>query len=42
MGTRLRGSGEEKTLENNDRAFYEVFEGPEGLEAKGVSRVSEQ
>jgi cold shock protein len=35
-------AGEEQTLENNDRVSYEVFEGPEGLEAKGVSKVSEQ
>ena len=35
-------AGEEETLENNDRVSYEVFEGPEGLEAKGVSKVSEQ
>jgi cold shock protein len=35
-------AGEEETLENNDRVSYEVFEGPEGLEAKGISRVSEQ
>ena len=35
-------AGEEETLENNDRVSYEVFEGSEGLEAKGVSKVSEQ
>ena len=35
-------AGEEQTLENNDRVSYEVFEGPEGLEAKGVSKVYEQ
>ena len=34
--------GEEETLLNNDRVSYEVFEGPEGLEAKGVYKVSEQ
>ena len=34
--------GEEETLLNNDRVSYEVFEGPEGLEAKGVCKVSEQ
>jgi len=31
-------AGEEETLEDNDRVSYEVFEGPEGLEAKGVQR----
>ena len=35
-------AGEEETLENNDRVSYEVFEGPEGLEAKGVYKDSEQ
>jgi cold shock CspA family protein len=35
-------AGEEQTLKNNDRVSYEMFEGPEGLEAKGVSKVSEQ
>jgi len=35
-------AGEEETLVNNDRVSYEVFEGPEGLEAKGVHKVSEQ
>ncbi len=35
-------AGEEETLENNDRVSYEVFQGREGLEAKGVYKVSEQ
>ena len=35
-------AGEEKTLEDNDMVSYEVFEGPEGLEAKGVYKDSEQ
>ena len=35
-------AGEEETLEDNDRVSYEVFEGPEGLEAKGVCKDSEQ
>ena len=35
-------AGEEEPLEDNDRVSYEVVEGPEGLEAKGVYRVSEQ
>jgi cold shock CspA family protein len=35
-------AGEEETLENNDRVSYEVFEGPEGLEAKGVCKVAYQ
>ncbi len=34
-------AGEHETLENNDRVSYEVFHGPEGLEAKGVYKVSE-
>ena len=35
-------AGEEETLEDNDMVSYEVFEGPEGLEAKGVFKDSEQ
>jgi CspA family cold shock protein len=35
-------AGEEETLEDNHRVSYEVFEGPDGLEAKGVHKVSEQ
>ena len=35
-------AGEEETLEDNDRVSYEVFKGPEGLEAKGVCKDSEQ
>ena len=35
-------AGEEETLEDNDMVSYEVFEGPEGLEAKGVGKDSEQ
>ena len=35
-------AGEEETLENNDRVSYEVFQGREGLEAKGVYKISEQ
>ena len=35
-------AGEKETLENNDRVYYEVFHGREGLEAKGVYKVSEQ
>ena len=35
-------AGEEETLENNDRVYYEVLQGREGLEAKGVYNVSEQ
>jgi cold shock CspA family protein len=35
-------AGEEETLEDNDMVSYEVFEGPEGLEAKGVCKDSEQ
>ena len=35
-------AGEKETLENNDRVYYEVFHGTEGLEAKGVYKVSEQ
>jgi cold shock protein len=35
-------AGEEETLENNDRVSYEVFQGREGLEAKGVYKVSEE
>ena len=35
-------AGEEETLEDNDMVSYEVVEGPEGLEAKGVYKVSEQ
>ena len=35
-------AGEEETLKNNDKVSYEVFEGPEGLEAKGVYKDSEQ
>ena len=34
-------AAEQETLENNDRVSYEVFHGPEGLEAKGVYKVSE-
>ncbi len=34
-------AAEQETLENNDRVSYEVFQGPEGLEAKGVHKVSE-
>jgi CspA family cold shock protein len=33
---------EDESLENNDRVSYEVFEGPEGLEAKGVYKDSEK
>ena len=35
-------AGEQETLENNDRVYYEVFHGREGLEAKGVYKVSAQ
>jgi cold shock CspA family protein len=35
-------AGEEETLEDNDMVSYEVFEGSEGLEAKGVCKDSEQ
>ena len=35
-------AGEEETLEDNDMVSYEVFEGLEGLEAKGVCKASEQ
>jgi len=35
-------AGEEETLEHNDRVYYEVLQGREGLEAKGVYNVSEQ
>jgi len=35
-------AGEEETLENNDRVYYEVLQEREGLEAKGVYNVSEQ
>ena len=35
-------AGEEETLEDNERVSYEVFEGPEGSEAKGVCKDSEQ
>ena len=35
-------AGEEEPLENNARVSYEVFQGREGLEAKGVHKVSEQ
>jgi len=35
-------AGEEESLEHNDRVSYEVLQGREGLEAKGVSKVSEQ
>jgi CspA family cold shock protein len=35
-------AGEEETLENNDRVSYEILEGPEGLEAKEVYKVSER
>ena len=35
-------AGEEEPLEDNDMVSYEVFEGPEGLEAKGVCKDSEQ
>jgi CspA family cold shock protein len=31
--------GEEKSLENNDKVFYEVTQGTEGPEARNVSRV---
>ena len=34
-------AAEQETLENNDRVSYEVVHGPEGLEAKGVYKVSE-
>ncbi len=34
-------TAEQETLENNDRVSYEVFHGHEGLEAKGVYKVSE-
>ena len=35
-------AGEEETLANNDRVSCEVFQGREGLEAKGVYKDSEQ
>jgi cold shock protein len=35
-------AGEEESIEDNDRVSYEVFEGPDGLEAKGVCKASEQ
>ena len=35
-------AGEEETLSLSSRVSYEVFEGPEGLEAKGVCKDSEQ
>ncbi len=38
----IKAGEEEEALEDNDRVSYEVFEGPEGLEAKGVSKDSEQ
>jgi cold shock CspA family protein len=31
--------GEKETFENNDKVFYVVFHGREGLEAKGVYKV---
>jgi cold shock CspA family protein len=35
-------AGEEETLEHNDKVFYEVLQGREGLEAKGVYKGSKQ
>ena len=35
-------AGEEETLEHNDRVSYEVLQGREGLEAKGVYKGSKQ
>ena len=35
-------AGEEETLENNDKVSYEVLQGREGLEAKGVYKGSKQ
>ena len=35
-------AGEEETLENNDRVYYEVLQGREGLKAKGVYKGSKQ
>ena len=35
-------AGEEETLEHNDKVFDEVLQGREGLEAKGVYKVSKQ
>ncbi len=32
-------TGEEKTLENNDKVSYEVIQGVEGPEARNVSKV---
>ena len=35
-------AGEEETLSLFSRVSYEVFQGCEGLEAKGVYKVSEE
>jgi CspA family cold shock protein len=35
-------AGKEETLEHNDRVSYEVLQGREGLEAKGVYKGSKQ